>query len=97
MSGSTGIGGATDGNFALKETKCGSGKAIMYCQGRDIEYTELRMHFDTDAMRWIIVAADKAFVLLYVFTVRHLVLLFLFYDVGNTAFDVGDNIIVCTI
>lgn len=54
MSGSTGIGGATDGNFALKETKCGSGKAIMYCQGRDIEYTELRMHFDTDVMRWIV-------------------------------------------
>ena len=54
MTGSTGIGGATDGNFALKETKCGSGKAIMYCQGRDIEYTELRMHFDTDVMRWIV-------------------------------------------
>ncbi|HNZ99936.1 MAG TPA: hypothetical protein PKJ60_10690, partial [Ruminococcus sp.] len=28
MTGSTGIGGTTDGNFALKETKCGSGKAI---------------------------------------------------------------------
>lgn len=54
MTGSTGISGATDGNFALKETKCGSGKAIMYCQGRDIEYTELRMHFDTDVMRWIV-------------------------------------------
>jgi len=54
MTGSTGIGGATDGNFALKETKCGSGKGIMYCQGRDIEYTELRMHFDTDVMRWIV-------------------------------------------
>lgn len=54
MTGSTGIGGATDGNFALKETKCGSGKAIMYCQGRDIEYTELRMYFDTDVMRWIV-------------------------------------------
>ena len=54
MTGSTGIGGATDGNFALKETKCGSGKAIMYCQGRDIEYTELRMHFDTDVMHWIV-------------------------------------------
>ena len=58
MTGSTGIGGATDGNFALKETKCGSEKAIikaiMYCQGRDIEYTELRMHFDTDVMRWIV-------------------------------------------
>lgn len=26
----------------------------MYCQGRDIEYTELRMHFDTDVMRWIV-------------------------------------------
>ena len=54
MTGSTGIGGATDGNFALKEIKCGSGKAIMYCQGRDIESTELRMHFDTDVMRWIV-------------------------------------------
>ena len=54
MTGSTGIGGATDGNFALKETKCGSGKAILYCQGRDIEYAELRMHFDTDTMRWIV-------------------------------------------
>ena len=30
MTGSTGIGGATDGNFALKETKCGSGKAIRW-------------------------------------------------------------------
>ena len=54
MTGSTGIGGATDGNFALKETKCGSGKAIMYCQGRDIEYAELQMRFDTDVMRWIV-------------------------------------------
>ena len=26
----------------------------MYCQGRDIEYAELRMPFDTDVMRWIV-------------------------------------------
>ena len=38
ISGTTGISGATDSNFVLKERRRGSGEATLYCTGRDIEY-----------------------------------------------------------
>lgn len=54
ISGSTGISGCADGSFVLIETKRGSGKATLYCVGRDIESAELKLNFDTDVMRWIV-------------------------------------------
>ncbi|WP_303834892.1 AAA family ATPase [Ruminococcus flavefaciens] len=53
ISGSTGISGSADGSFVLVETRRGSGHATLHCVGRDFENAELRMHFDTDVMRWI--------------------------------------------
>ena len=41
ISGTTGISGATDSNFVLKERRRGSGEATLYCTGRDIEYRAL--------------------------------------------------------
>ena len=46
ISGTTGISGATDSNFVLKERRRGSGEATLYCTGRDIEYRELPLVFD---------------------------------------------------
>lgn len=41
ISGTTAISGAVDSSFTLVEEKRGSGKAKLYCIGRDIEYREL--------------------------------------------------------
>lgn len=54
ISGSTGISGSADGSFVLVETRRGSGHATLHCVGRDFENAELQMHFDTNAMRWIV-------------------------------------------
>jgi len=43
ISSTTGISGATDSGFVLKETRRGSGVATLYCTGRDIEYRELKL------------------------------------------------------
>lgn len=52
ISGTTGISGATDSSFVLKETRRGSGEATLYCTGRDIEYQELSLHFNKDCHIW---------------------------------------------
>ena len=43
ISGTTAISGAVDSSFTLVEDKRGSGKATLYCIGRDIEYRELAL------------------------------------------------------
>lgn len=43
ISGTTGLSGAVDSSFTLVEEKRGSGKAILSCIGRDIEYREMEL------------------------------------------------------
>ncbi|HWQ77152.1 MAG TPA: hypothetical protein VN441_17725 [Syntrophomonas sp.] len=43
ISGTTGLSGAVDGGFTLVEKRRGSGKATLFCIGRDIEYRELEL------------------------------------------------------
>jgi len=52
VSGTTGITGAVDNSFALKETKRGSGRATFYCTGRDIEYREIELVQDKQNHCW---------------------------------------------
>lgn len=52
ISGTTGISGATDSSFVLKPDKRGSGRATLYCTGRDIEYRELLLEFKKDTRTW---------------------------------------------
>jgi hypothetical protein len=52
ISGTTGISGATDSNFVLRKDKRGGGTATLYCTGRDIEYRELTLEFDTETHIW---------------------------------------------
>lgn len=52
ISGTTGISGATDSNFVLRKDKRGGSTATLYCTGRDIEYRELTLEFDSVAHVW---------------------------------------------
>ncbi|MEA4933462.1 MAG: AAA family ATPase [Lawsonibacter sp.] len=52
ISGTTGISGATDSNFVLLKDKRGGNTATLYCTGRDIEYRELTLEFDTETHIW---------------------------------------------
>ncbi len=52
VSGTTGITGAVDNSFVLKETKRGSGRATLYCTGRDIEYREIELAQDKQTHCW---------------------------------------------
>ena len=52
VSGTTGITGAVDNSFVLKETKRGSGRATLYCTGRDIEYREIELVQDKQNYCW---------------------------------------------
>ena len=52
ISGTTGISGATDSNFVLRKDKRGGSTATLYCTGRDIEYRELTLEFDTEIHIW---------------------------------------------
>lgn len=52
ISGTTGISGATDSSLVLKPDKRGSGRATLYCTGRDIEYRELSLEFQKSAHIW---------------------------------------------
>lgn len=54
ISGTTGISGATDSSFVLKERKRGSGEATLYCTGRDIEYRELPLRFQKASHAWVL-------------------------------------------
>lgn len=59
ISGTTGISGATDSSFVLKERKRGSGEATLYCTGRDIEYRELPLRFQKDTHTWVLTEPVK--------------------------------------
>ena len=52
VSGTTGITDAVDNSFVLKETKRGSGRATLYCTGRDIEYREIELAQDKLSHCW---------------------------------------------
>lgn len=52
ISGTTGISGATDSNFVLRKSKRSENVATLYCTGRDIEYRELVLEFDTQTHIW---------------------------------------------
>lgn len=52
VSGTTGITGAVDSSFVLKQDKRGSEKATLICDGRDIEYRELKINFDRETHLW---------------------------------------------
>lgn len=54
ISGTTGISGATDSSLVLKPDKRGSGRAILYCTGRDIEYRELSLEFQKSTHIWVL-------------------------------------------
>lgn len=52
ISGTTGISGSTDSNFVLRKDKRSANTATLYCTGRDIEYRELTLEFDSDTHIW---------------------------------------------
>lgn len=52
ISGTTGISGATDTNFVLRKSKRSANTATLYCTGRDIEYRELPLEFDSAEHVW---------------------------------------------
>lgn len=55
ISGTTGISGCVDGSMVMIEKQRGSGEAVLYCVGRDIENLEL--HLKRDGSRWV--TSDK--------------------------------------
>ena len=55
VSGTTGITGAVDSSFVLKQDKRGSERATLICDGRDIEYRELKIVFDRETHLWKLV------------------------------------------
>jgi RecA-family ATPase len=56
VSGTTGITGAVDGNFVLAKHKRSSSKAVLVCSGRDIEYRELELEFDSATHVWQLIS-----------------------------------------
>ena len=52
ISGTNGISGATDTNFVLMKTSRSKSTATLYCTGRDIEYRELNLEFDSATHFW---------------------------------------------
>lgn len=56
ISGTTGISGAADSSFVLIKDKRGGKDATLYCTGRDIEYRELRLTFDSETHIWNLIS-----------------------------------------
>lgn len=56
VSGTTAITGAVDSSFVLKRDRRGSDQAALICDGRDIEYRELKLAFDKAAHLWRLVS-----------------------------------------
>ena len=56
ISGTTGISGATDSNFVLRKDRRGGSSATLYCTGRDIEYRELMLDFDSGTHIWKLIS-----------------------------------------
>ena len=58
ISGTTAISGAVDSSFTLVEDKRGSGRAKLFCIGRDIEYRELELERNEDNI-WQLLCDSK--------------------------------------
>ena len=58
ISGTTAISGAVDSSFTLVESKRGSGQAVLYCIGRDIEYREIELKRGEENI-WEVVSDSK--------------------------------------
>lgn len=58
ISGTTAISGAVDSSFTLVEDKRGSGKATLFCIGRDIEYRELTLERNAENV-WELVSDSR--------------------------------------
>ena len=56
LSGTTGITGASDATYVLDVENRNSGKAKLICTGRDIEYRELELQFDSKNCRWDLIS-----------------------------------------
>ena len=56
VSGTTGITGAVDSNFVLTKSKRSSNRASLICSGRDIEYRELELEFDSTGHVWQLIS-----------------------------------------
>ena len=52
ISGTTGISGAADSSYVLRKDKRSSNTATLYCTGRDIEYRELTVEFNSYTHVW---------------------------------------------
>ena len=69
-----------DGSLVLIESKRGSRNAKIFCVARDIENTEINLHFDSDLKKWIVTdelstskTKDNIFLAaLYVYLKRHI-------------------------
>ncbi len=58
ISGTTAISGAVDSSFTLVEERRGSGRAKLFCIGRDIEYRELELKWNEDHL-WELVSDSR--------------------------------------
>ena len=56
VSGTTGITGAVDSSFVLKKSKRSGDRATLYCTGRDIEYRELELYFNSETKIWDLIS-----------------------------------------
>lgn len=56
VSGTTGITGGADSSFVLCKSKRAGSRATLYCTGRDIEYRELELNFNTGSKSWELVS-----------------------------------------
>lgn len=56
VSGTTGITGSADSSFVLCKSKRAGSRATLYCTGRDIEYRELELNFNTGNKSWELVS-----------------------------------------
>lgn len=56
ISGTTGISGAADSSFVLRKDKRSGKTATLFCTGRDIEYRELALEFDSASHIWNLIS-----------------------------------------
>lgn len=59
ISGTTGMTGVVDGIYVLKKDKRSDKKAKLFCTGRDIEYTELELEFDSTNHVWDLISQSN--------------------------------------
>lgn len=59
VSGTTAITGAVDSSFVLRQERRGSERATLICDGRDIEYRELKLSFDRENHLWELLSDSR--------------------------------------